>query len=272
MSSTCNLCGGENSLILETAEDGVSAMRCASCGLIYLHPFPRVNGANHYNGEYYRPWREEQVRERVTLWRKRADLLDTFARPGNLLDVGCGDGSFILAARERGWRVAGTEVSKWAAQMLRESRGLDIFEGDLTQIETRESQFDALTMWHVLEHMDCPLQNLMRARELLIKNGVIVVAVPNSGFTLFRLAYPMARLRRLRYYTPGERELHLHHFTMDTLHTMLEKAGFRVIFEGIDESALRPANIILEKVSKVIRRLTGACWSEALLVVAAKAT
>jgi 2-polyprenyl-3-methyl-5-hydroxy-6-metoxy-1,4-benzoquinol methylase len=272
VSSTCNLCGGEDSLILETAEDGVSAMRCAGCGLIYLHPFPRVSGAEHYSGEYYRPWREEQVRERAALWRKRADLLDTFARPGNLLDVGCGDGSFLLAARERGWRVAGTEVSKWAAQMLRENRGLDILEGDLAQIETRESRFDALTMWHVLEHMDRPLQNLMRARELLIENGVIIVAVPNAGFTLFRVVYPVARLRWLRYYTPGERELHLYHFTMDTLRTMLKKAGFKVIFAGADESALRPANILLEKASKAIRTLTGACWSEALLVVATKAT
>jgi len=52
----------------------------------------------------------------------------------------------------------------------------------------------------------------------------------------------------------------------------VETAGFRVVFEGIDESALRPVNILLEKAAMAIRTLTGACWSEALLVVAAKAS
>lgn len=116
--------------------------------------------------------------------------------------------------------------------------------------------------------MDRPLRSLIRARELLIENRVIIVADPNAGFTLLRVVCPVTRLRRLRYYTPGEREPRLHHFTMDTLRIMLKMAGFKVIFEGIDESALRPTNILIEKASKAIRRLTGACWSEPLLLVA----
>ena len=164
--------------------------------------------------------------------------------------------------------MTGTEVSRWAGQSLRRTPGIAILEGDLLQIDQPARSFDVVTMWHVLEHMERPLQTLIRARELLTQNGIITVAVPNAGFTLFRVAYPIARLRWLYYYTPGERELHLHHFTLDTLRAILNKAGFEVIFEGIDENALRPANILLEKTSKAIRGLTGACWSEALLVVA----
>lgn len=270
MSATCNLCDGMDFRVFETAPDGIRVVQCVRCRLIFLDPFPTVDRAAHYDADYYRPWLTEQARQRAALWERRADFLEKFARIGQLLDVGCGDGSFLLAARQRGWRVAGTEVSHWAAQVLRDTRGLAIREGDLLQIDHLEMNCEVVSMWHVLEHMDRPLQTLRKACELLTAGGIIIVAVPNSGFTLFRLAYPVARLRRLRYYTPGERELHLHHFTPDTLRSMLNKAGFRVVFEGIDESALRPVNVLLEKASKAIHTLTGACWSEALLIVAAK--
>ena len=271
MSAACNLCGGTDLSALETAADGVRTVRCGRCGLIFLDPFPTFDPAAHYDAEYYRPWLSEQARRRSVLWERRADFLERFASPGSLLDVGCGDGSFLLAARGRGWRVTGTEVSRWAAGTLPEAHDLSVLEGDLLGVDLPEGTFDAVTLWHVLEHTERPLQTLRRARSLLRENGVLIAAVPNAGFTLFRLVYPMARLRRLRYYTPGERELHLHHFTADTLRGMLEAAGFQVRFHGIDESALRPANILLEKAATLVHALAGAYWSEALLVVAAKA-
>ncbi|HSB67765.1 MAG TPA: class I SAM-dependent methyltransferase [Candidatus Methylomirabilis sp.] len=270
MSAACNLCGGTSLSPLEAAADGVRTVRCSRCQLIFLDPFPAFELAAHYDGEYYRPWREEQAGRRAALWGRRADFLGRFARPGSLLDVGCGDGSFLLAARERGWRVTGTEVSRWAARMLPLTHDFPVLEGDLLEIDLPEGSYDAVTLWHVLEHLQRPLQTLQRARSLLRESGVLIAAVPNAGFSLFRLVYPMARLRRLRYYTPGERELHLHHFTADTLLGMLDRAGFQVRFRGIDESALRPVSILLEKAAKLVQALSGASWSEALVVVAAK--
>ncbi len=270
MSAACNLCGGMDSRVLEAAGDGIRVVECGYCGLIFLDPFPKCDSAAHYDADYYRPWLAEQARPRAALWGRRADLLARFARVGRLLDVGCGDGSFLVAARDRGWQVAGTEVSRWAARRLREGHRLAVSEGDLLEIDRWETSFDVVTMWHVLEHTERPLQTLRRAGELLGRDGILIVAVPKAGFTLLHLAYPLARGRRLRYYTPGERELHLYHFTPSTLRCMLEKAGFRPLFEGIDENALRPANRLLEKAAKALRRLTGACWSEAMLAVAAK--
>ena len=272
MSASCNLCGGTDLRVLEAATDGVRTVQCVTCRLIFLSPFPKFDPATHYDAEYYRPWLVEQARQRAAMWGRRADLLERFAHKGSLLDVGCGEGSFLLGARERGWRVTGTEVSRWTTRMLPEAHGLAVLAGDLLEVECPEGTFDALTLWHVLEHTERPLQTLRRTRSLLREDGVLMVAVPNAGFSLFRVVYPVARLRRLRYYTPGERELHLHHFTADTLRAMLVAAGFRVVFLGIDESALWPVNILLEKAAKLVRVLTGACWSEALLIVAAKAS
>lgn len=268
MSTACNLCGRMVLQLLETACDGVRTVQCAHCGLIFLDPFPQFDGTLHYDADYYRPWVAEQGPQRRRLWASRVALLHRFSPAGRLLDVGCGEGSFLLAAREAGWRVAGTEVSRWAAQMLRETQGLEIHEGELLHIADVEPGFDVITMWHVLEHMEQPLHALRRARELLTADGTLIVAVPNSGFSFFRVVYPLARFHRLRYYTPGERELHLHHFTQSTLHALLSAAGFRVVYEGIDASALRPVNILLEKCAQAVQTITGACWSEALLAIA----
>lgn len=269
--SRCNLCGGTVLRVVETAADGVSTLRCSRCGLIFLDPFPPFDPAAHYDAAYYRPWLAEQGRERGRLWARRVALLGRFARVGRLLDVGCGDGAFLLAAREAGWRVVGTEVSRWSAERLRSECGLAVHQGDLLHLDGIEPGFDAITLWHVLEHLERPLQTLCRARSLLAPGGTLVVAVPNSAFTLFRLVYPLVRFRRLRYYTPGERELHLHHFTRATLRAILEAAGFRLVHQGIDRSALRLPNLLLEQSSRAVLAATGACWSEALLAVSTPA-
>jgi len=270
VSAGCSLCNENRLRVLETASDGVRTVQCAGCGLMWLHPSPRFDRATHYNDQYYRPWIEEQARARARLWQERAVLVERFTPRGSLLDVGCGDGSFLTVARERGWRVAGTEVSRWAAQRLRQEQGIEVWEGDLTSLDAWRGRFDAVTMWHVLEHTERPLQNLLAGLALLRDHGVLIVAVPNAGRSLFRAVYPLVRWKRLRYYTPGERELHLYHFTPATLRAMLTKAGLDVIFEGPDASALTVAHRVLEKTARLLTVLSGANWSQALLTVARK--
>jgi SAM-dependent methyltransferase len=271
MSAAGTLCGETDFKILETSADGIRAVRCVRRRLICLDPTPKFDAAGHHDASYYRPWLADRGRQRDVLCRKGAHFLETFARIGRLLDVGCGGGSFLLTAKERGWQVISTEVSRWAVRVLRDPQRLSILEGDLLRIVPREPPYGVVTMRHVLEHTPRPLQTLMRTRELLGPNGILIVAVPKTGFTLLRLAYPPARGKRLRYYTPGERELHLYHFTPDTLGAMLDKAGFQVVFDGIDESVPGGAKVLPQKAAKAVYTLTGRRWSEGLLVVAMKA-
>ncbi len=61
--------------------------------------------------------------------------------------VGCGDSSFLLAARRAGWNVMGTEINPYPARAV----GLDV-RHTLDQIDHTE-RFDCVTLWHSLEHM-----------------------------------------------------------------------------------------------------------------------
>ena len=270
MSDACNLCASRERRIIETSSDGVCTVKCRNCGFIFLNPVPATASFSHYGEDYYRPWIEEQAAPRQALWQRRLELLNGCRSVGRLLDVGCGNGDFLRIAKEGGWETLGTEVSDWAIKHMRERLGLDVRQGDLVSLDLEEGSFDAVTMWHVLEHTADPSANLRKARQLLKKNGVPVLAVPNASNHIFRAVYALGKLRFLRYYTPGEREVHISHFTPSTLRQMLDKSGFRVVKIGIDHSALKLPNKIVESAACALKHLTGLNWGEALEAVTIK--
>jgi 2-polyprenyl-3-methyl-5-hydroxy-6-metoxy-1,4-benzoquinol methylase len=148
-------------------------------------------------------------------------------RPGRLVDVGSGKGHFLDAARRAGWAVRGIELSEEAAAEARRRYGLTTtVVADWADAE-EGGPFEAITFWHVLEHLPDPVAALQHARRLLAPDGVIVVSVPN-------LASWQARIF-------GDAWLHLDiprhvvHFTPETLAMVLSRAGFEV--EHVDTIA-----------------------------------
>jgi len=131
-----------------------------------------------------------------------------------LLDIGCGDGSFLLAAREAGWEIMGTELNPQLAL----ATGLDIKEA-LEQIPPSD-QFDCITMWHTLEHMrDIPSVATQMAR-LLKPAGRLIIAVPDYD----GLQANTFRERWLHLDVPR----HLYHFGAGALQHWLALGGFSV--------------------------------------------
>jgi SAM-dependent methyltransferase len=138
---------------------------------------------------------------------------------GRLLDVGCGKGRFLAAARDAGWQVLGVEFSPTSAAAARLAHGVDVVSGDFLEAPL-EGDFDVITMWHVLEHLPDPAAAIGRAAELLRPGGRLVVSVPNVDSLQARLG--------------GERWFHLDlprhlfHFGPRSLSAMVGRAGFHV--------------------------------------------
>nr|WP_288120715.1 methyltransferase domain-containing protein [Thiomonas sp.] len=114
-----------------------------------------------------------------------------FPQPGRLLDVGCGNGAFLLRAREMGWNVAGCEPDAKAVSAC-QAQGLDVIRGDVFSSALDGELFDVVTISHVLEHVTDPQALLKRAKALMNPGGVLWVALPNPhslGLRIFGAAW-----------------------------------------------------------------------------------
>lgn len=136
---------------------------------------------------------------------------------GKLLDIGAGTGDFLNAANRHGWDVTGVEPND-KARSIAAAKQLDL------QTDTKRfapGSFDAITMWHVLEHVPDPEAQAAELHRLLKDEGVLVVAVPNfrsydaQHYGTFWAAYDVPR--------------HLWHFSQTAIRNIFERVDMEVI-------------------------------------------
>lgn len=219
-SSICNVCGGVLTEKFSCVTDPrsrqkFSILACRECGLGHTHPVPPDLAAYYeasYHGGRHGFTANYCARRRLRMLRQIAGE----GRGRSLLDVGCGDGTFLLQARDAGWKVCGTEMNP---RLARES-GLDV-ETDLVAVEAR-APFDCITLWHSLEHMLDARATIAASRKLLSAgSGLLLLAVPDFdglqargfGRRWFHLDVPR----------------HLFHFTYRSLQKLLDASGFELL-------------------------------------------
>jgi SAM-dependent methyltransferase len=138
--------------------------------------------------------------------------------PGRLLEVGCGNGAFLATAASSGWSAVGVDFDPRAVAAAASLPGVQAWAGDLLEAPFEESDFNAIVMNNVLEHLDRPLETLTRCRQLLKPGGRFVAVTPNSrsmGHGLFKSGW-----RGL------EPPRHLNIFGPTSLRKIARQAGF----------------------------------------------
>ena len=250
---TCGGCGGPlrtrfAQVVDPRTREVFTLDECRDCGL--GHTLPQPGDLKPYYGDTYHGGRHGMTAAWCNARRLRLVQQAAGSTGGRLLDVGCGDGSFLLAARKRGWRVMGTEFNPRGAR----EAGLEVYE----RIEEvlPSGKFDCITLWHSLEHLRDPLASLRLLSGALAPGGVLVLAVPDADGAQARLFGPA--------WFHLDVPRHLYHFGRGSLTRMLERAGFRVErhwhqeFEydvmGVAQSAL---NVLMPTPNVFFDRLTG---------------
>ena len=153
---------------------------------------------------------------------QRLSLLRGAVAPGaTVLDVGAGRGRFVAAASAAGYRASGIEPSRRGVEAARAAYGQDIVvHAGIDDATVAPASIDAITLWHVLEHLEDPGAALDRIAGWLRPGGVLLVGVPN--------------LASVQAWVGGERWYHLDvprhrtHFTTRGVQELLERHGFEI--------------------------------------------
>lgn len=211
----------------------MTVSKCRACGLVFLDPSTALSSARAFNEQWWDEiWgpvytsREADVRASAI---ERCGWLETrFPERGRLLDVGCGEGTFLDVAQDRGWDVGGIEVADAAVRRASDKIGGGKVFTSLDQAGFPDASFDVATLWDVIEHVPDPPQLLKDLTRLLRPGGALVLSTPNVQSLLHKIAHISYRgtfslcgfaVRRI--YFPG----HLYYFDMATLKRALSGAG-----------------------------------------------
>lgn len=229
-------------------------VRCRRCSLVITNPRPTLECLGYFYPSEYSPYEPDETPDSwwVSLLERSALRVDFGYPPqpvslvtrllarmayqkfstrrkrhewfpyrtgGQLLDVGCGGGVFLERMRDFGWQVTGLELAADVAQRVQRRTGIPIHVGTLPHPQLRPASFDAVTMWHVLEHVPNPRGLLRDAAELLRPRGLLVIEVPNIESETFAEFGPQ--------WYGLELPRHFQHFAPETLAAMLPSGAFR---------------------------------------------
>jgi 2-polyprenyl-3-methyl-5-hydroxy-6-metoxy-1,4-benzoquinol methylase len=222
-------CPGCGNLGWSSMEFGVTQLRkCTACELVFAPAYAEpgeiyidgyLTGATKFGpGNILDPYFQAYLANAAD--RRMRILHAVVPPPGSLLDVGCGTGEFLAAARERGWTVTGCDPVLESARHATRERGLDVRATLLEDSGLPERSFDVVTATHVLEHMHDPAAFVALVARWVRPGGHLFIEVPNFD-SFHRRGHGEA--------WPGLCPLeHVVHFTPRTLRALINGAGFRV--------------------------------------------
>ncbi|MBW3544924.1 MAG: class I SAM-dependent methyltransferase [Bacteroidetes bacterium] len=193
-------------------------VKCKDCDFVFMRAIPSTEElSDHYSTYSYG---SNLFLSPITI-KSYNNLLDEFEQyrsSNKILDVGCGAGFFLEQAQKRGWEVYGTEYSNKALELCA-AKGFKMQEGVLDSKGFSVHNFDVITSFEVIEHINNPQEELYHINRLLRSGGLFYCTTPNFNSIM-------------RYYLKDNYNIigypeHLSYYTYKTLTKVLKKSGFK---------------------------------------------
>jgi 2-polyprenyl-3-methyl-5-hydroxy-6-metoxy-1,4-benzoquinol methylase len=161
------------------------------------------------------------VRKQTLTEKYRLILSATRIQQGKLLDIGAGTGAFAGYMKEHGWEVTGLEPDETARERAHAVNRVQLLDADHLYSLPADS-FDAITLWHVLEHVHDLHPYMEQLKKLVKRGGRIFIAVPNHtsyDASVYQGAWAAYDVPR-----------HLYHFSPDAMESLLTSHDLQLQF------------------------------------------
>ena len=207
--------------------------QCANCQLIFLNPRVNLDNLKNYYTSYYLPYRGSEAwgkysklvegsQKKLDLKRvKRVKEMCSVSPKSLILDVGCGNPSFLKACQqELNCKTMGIDFSDegWKEQSTL-FKGLDLQVAEIKDLSLNLKP-DIITMWHYLEHDYTPLENLTYLKSIAKPSTTLIIEIPNFD-SISRKKY---NENWAGWHTPRHTSL----FSPDNIKLLLDKSGWNV--------------------------------------------
>ena len=195
-----------------------SIVECGICSFHFIPPFYRKTID-------YTRYKSQEVADqikRADVWLKiqrnllRYQLIHRYKKSGKVYDVGAGFGHFLLTGKQLGHEVYGCELSQANVDFVRNHLNIIVENKNFLNI-VEEKQYDIVTLWDVLEHIDEGDKIIEKASRIMNKGGFIFIQVPQID-SFF------AKLLKHNWWAMGLD--HVNYFSKKTIKQFLSTYGF----------------------------------------------
>jgi SAM-dependent methyltransferase len=194
--SLCPYCGGRASVRIVgrdinrlVSEDKFYLLKCDLCGLMFINNPPR-DLSRYYTSDYhFVPASVEALDALLPSEQFKIDLLTKFVSGGTLLEIGPSNGMFCRLAQKAGFVVSAIEMDEDCVRFLNETLGVRVVASSepAAVLSSEKYTYDAICLWHAIEHMPRPWIVLEEAARRLNPGGVLLLAAPNPDAWQARL-------------------------------------------------------------------------------------
>ncbi len=236
MQHKCPLCSSESTSLLYTVSDhflsreDFNIWKCDYCKFCFTIDPPDENKiSKYYKSEDYISHSDTSkgITNRLYHIARRWMLRSKFRtvskasgkKQGKLLDIGCGTGYFAAYMNDRHWNSIGIEADIDAKKYAEEKFGLTVLSLDEIQ-SFSASEFNVVTLWHVLEHLWSPKEVLNEISRILDKTGVCIIALPNNDS--FDAHYYK------KYWAAWDVPRHLWHFNLSSFKSLIKDSDLQL--------------------------------------------
>jgi 2-polyprenyl-3-methyl-5-hydroxy-6-metoxy-1,4-benzoquinol methylase len=232
MPKSCYLCGSKDLKVIHTKlRHNVkrNVLECGKCGIVYLAP-DKQDLKGYYTKEYrklYTPvlgkaLNSQQLFDICLPYQKaRIEALKQVLGPSKkLLDIGCASGAFLYSVKSHVSECVGMEFNSENVRFVEKKLGIKVHSEGIEATSLPPGDFDIITAFQVLEHVDDPVRFLKGVYKLLKPGGTICIEVPNIQDVLLSV-YKVKPYADFWFRDP-----HVFNYSPATLTTVLRKAGF----------------------------------------------
>lgn len=218
----------ENYLICEdftVTKESFALVKCANCQLVFTNPRPDSNSlSKYYKSDQYISHTDKgnsllhlvyKLVRQYTLTKKE-QLISKYSKKGTILDYGCGTGDFLSVCNKAKWKTIGYEPDADALSIAKKKS-----RSTFIQHLNIQEQYDVITAWHVIEHVEELTSTIKSLKKVLKPGGHMFLAVPNIKshdaeiYKAHWAAYDVPR--------------HLYHFSQDSFKHLVLKQKMKLV-------------------------------------------